>query len=213
MTDRELVNRNVLVLPPAEIAGQAIAVSETITQEFPTEFTLNQTTCLPHLSLYQAPYPAENGDQVLAAVHELATALLPITVTMNLVGLFWETLIFWDAIISPEIRLMHELLLRTLNPLRDGELLPIHRQILEDRGVEQLLKKSIRLYGNPLCSHAFRPHITLSRCKKASDATAARQLWQGCAVSFTVTKLVVGEVGPHGTLPKILAEFPLKLPP
>lgn len=75
--------------------------------------------------------------------------------------MFWETFVFWDAVKTGELTMLHLRLLSELHPLREQRLLPVHQQVLRDEHVPERYRESIRQYGTPLAGSQERPHLTL----------------------------------------------------
>lgn len=210
MSTGDLVSRNVVLFPGGGVREAAIKQSQALVP-LGTEFVLGPEN-LPHLSVYQAAYPPEGVERLAAAVQAFAARTSSFEVSMGGFGIFWGTFVFWDAVKRDMLAALHQRLLEALNPLRGGTLLPIHQQILDDPSVPEVFRNSIRTYGNPLCGEQERPHITLTRLKSPDHAGPALQvlsvLAQGADVTFRVSSLYLTEVGPHGTCPRVLQEFP-----
>lgn len=210
----ELIQRNVVIFPTGLVRQRASDLSQMIAELVPCEFVLNDNDALQHVSVLQSCYPADAEQSLLAAVGQIAAETSSQAVAMDGYGIFWDTLVFWDTQISSRLLALHERLVGVLNPLRQGNILEIHRGMLRDPTVAESLKESIRLAGNPLALNTFRPHITLTRCRDvAGVAQAQRDILDAHPsspeLSFLVTSLAVTEVGPHGTCPRIIAQFPL----
>jgi len=124
----------------------------------------------------------------------------------------WDTLIFWDAEKTETLTRLHQELARRLNNLREGQLLPVHQNILEDPEVSDEIKESIREFGNPLAGEQERPHITIAKMKTPEDVATAlvilREAFSGL-VTFTASTIAITEVGPYGSCPRVLEEIPL----
>lgn len=209
MSTDELIQRNVVVLPTGEVLSRALHWSQELAS-LGTEFVLGDTY-RAHLSIYQAAYPGHNEEKLVAAIEEVAAKTRPFKVEMGSYDVFWETFVFWDALLAAELISLHHHLLDRLNPLREGKLLPIHQEILNDNSIPEGLRSSIREFGNPLCGAQHRPHITLTRLK---DPAMVPRVYVptptlGVPLNFPVSSLHLTEVGPHGTCPRILGEFPL----
>jgi 2'-5' RNA ligase len=208
MTDS--IERNVVALPDKRLHKKLVMLSQTVS-DLGVEFTLNDTTALPHLSLYQAAYPADQEEPVIKALRQLAPRIPPFYIILGRFDIFWETLIFWDAVIDPLITRVHETLLRHLNPLRQGRLLSLHKAMLTNSDVSDHVKQSIRDNGSPLAGSIFRPHFTITRVKDKQRALEAIDRLNGKirGDSCLVGKFCLTTVGPHGTCPQVLKQFPL----
>lgn len=56
----------------------------------------------------------------------------------------------------------------------------------------------------------FYPHITITRAKNAEDALIAEEILENTPpLSFLADKIIIGNLGDHGTINKILEEFSL----
>ena len=210
----DLIQRGIVLLPPQNVRDWACTLSNKI-QPWPMHFVLKPGGAIPHISLHQLALPAHNQPYLRDRLMRVARYTKPFHVQLRApIGIFWDTLFFWDAEIDASIREVHQRLIDSLNPLREGKLLPIHEQLLADPGAPDDLKESLRATGNPLAGKTFRPHITLSRAKNVNDVSMVlvflKQLTPALSFSFPVRTLYLAEVGPHGTCPKLLEQFHFK---
>lgn len=207
----DLISRNVVILPDQDAAAQMQAASEQLVS-LETEFTLGPAA-LPHLSLYQAAYPSVHLPEIEERVGQIASSTQAFEVTLKGFSMFWNTFIFLDAVRSDELTRLHQRLVLVLDPLREGKLLDVHEQIFNDPTIPQALKESIRTYGNPLCGEQERPHVTLTRMRRPESVDVALRALDSVRevpLTFRAQSLWIAEVGPHGTCPRVLREFPLK---
>lgn len=207
-----VVNRNVVVLPLPSISAQAVSLSQEIAQKFPCSFTLNQGQYLPHLTLHQFAIPEKNLAHLAAALEAVATQQTSLTITLEGFSLFGNGGVFWDARKTPALFKLHQALVEIVQPLREQHIMEQHRAFLSgtvDIGTER--RQSLAQWGNPLAMATFWPHITLTACHNLDDARAAQaQLAQRVVpVTFLFTAIHLTEVGPFGTCPGSLQEFPL----
>lgn len=209
--ENDLVSRNVVIVPSTAVRDVAVAWSTKLCQYGETHFVLD-SGALPHVSVYQAAYPPGKLPSVEANVRTVTDSTAPFEMHLNGLGDFWGTFVFWDAVKSPELSSLHFRLMARLNPLREGRLLPIHQDILNDGNTPVPLRESIRQYGNPLAGSQERPHITLTRFKSAEVIPGIRdelKTWTSSATVMLVDSIAITEVGPHGTCPRVLQTYRL----
>jgi 2'-5' RNA ligase len=217
---RDLESRNVVIIPPKS-AGEstpvfetALAWSKAVSEWCGAEFALDETHYLPHASLYQAAYPSSALAALTEAVRAIAAASTPFEVVTGGLDTFWGTFLFWDMRKSAELTDLHRRCLEKLNPLRDDLLLSVQQKILRDLSVSESLRSNVRRYGHPLCGKDERPHITISRLREARNTPRAVRMLEnhhGAARTrfhFLVDRIYLTLVGPHGTCPGPLHEFP-----
>lgn len=211
----DLIQRGLVLLPEPALAYHAEQISGSC-HPGDVQFILDRDTALPHISVHQLAFPAANEDRFRDTVAAITQLFAPFEVNMSTrLDIFWGTFIFWDAIIDPSLRALHERLVAQLNPLREGRLLTIHQEMLQGLAVLDELRQGIRENGNPLSMASFRPHITLTRTRNEALAQAFLPQLSNKAFlgdvdrwSFWATELCLTEVGPHGTCPKVLERFP-----
>lgn len=206
----ELVQRNVVLVPDQLVGDVAISWSKLLS-EVGAEFVLGEEN-LAHVSMYQAAYPPDVMTEISNGLEKISNETSPFSVVADGLGTFWETFLFWDMVKSADLTVLHQRCLRELNPLRQGRLTPIQQQLLTDSSVARYAE-NIRKYGHPLCDEEELPHMTLSRLKDPKSLAKAlrmlesqRQDMEG--QTFKIDRLFLAEVGPHGTCPRLLEEFP-----
>ena len=170
------------------------------------------------MSIYQAAYPPAALPHIKDSLQRIASATAMFPLVSVDCGIFWKNFIFWDMQKTAPLVKLHQACLNELNHLREGKLTPIQQEFLADRAAAAQYAEKIRQYGHPLCATEMRPHITLTRLKKARDAEPAIAWLRGQqtekyrlrGMRAFVDRLFLTEVGPHGTCPKVLASFPFR---
>jgi len=208
----ELIQRNVVIIPPREVWPLILEESQALKILLDTYFkgayfTLSSKKGkpMPHVSLYQAAYPATVNQRMLEdTIEEETVRTKPFTVSMNSrMEVFSHEWIWWGARKTKPLVTLHNALVKALNPWRQGQLLPIHKELLHGGSLSKECKRSLRLFGNPLCKSTFAPHITLTRAKKPFLNVRPPLP----SLTFTVDTLYLTTVGEHGTCPEILERF------
>ena len=107
---------------------------------------------------------------------------------------------------------MHMQLLDKLNPLREGLLLSNLTPTGYVTG-EKFTKdeaENVRKYGAVVVNKLFKPHISLAKLKKDVEESELYRILGNASYEFKISEILIGEMGNHGTVTKILEKYPLK---
>jgi 2'-5' RNA ligase len=202
-----MVTRNIVLLPPPNIAQQAMNWSRQISRTDTTDFVLDGKKFYPHITVYQAAYPQKNISLVESRLAELVKHMHPFQVHAEnfstIVGF-----VSLDFIKTKELVLLHEHIVDRCNPLREGEIIPAEAKNLLSPLVPEYIKHSIRTYGSALDMEVFAPHITLTRLQQFDLAKNAESHLKFQTISFEVHSLWIANIGIDGTVNELLKEFP-----
>jgi 2'-5' RNA ligase len=113
----EFKSCNIVLFPSAAVEHQAIEWSKSVSRHFRTNFVLDEQTCHPHITLYQAHYPINSIEKVQASLSKIVEKISQFDITMHNFSVL-RGFVFYDAIKSPELTALHLTLLEALNPLR-----------------------------------------------------------------------------------------------
>lgn len=205
-----MVTRNIVILPPPEVAREAMDWSRQIAAEYKTDFVLDGKAFYPHVTLYQAAYPDKNQ----TVLEEKLTALAKYTKSFQVSSADFSTIagfVVLDFKKNEELVSLHKKIVTMCNPLREGENIPSEQKNLTDPNVPEFIKHSIRTYGSALDMEAFAPHITITRLQNFVDAEAAEKVLKYKSLSFTVSNIYLANIGLDGSVNEIFKEFPLQM--
>lgn len=80
---RDYIDLNVVILPNKELSLKLIQWSSFIASQFETDYVLDRSTRLPHLSLYSARYPLKNKAFVDNSVKTIVSSTARFNITME----------------------------------------------------------------------------------------------------------------------------------
>ena len=204
-----MTTRNIIILPPAEVAKRAMFWSRSIASTYTADFVLDGKQFYPHITLYQAAYPDKNIPKVGKMLTSLVKNIKPFQVHASafssLVGF-----IFLNFVKSQEFVSLHKQIVAACNPLREGESIPSERNNLTDPAVPEFIKYSIRTYGSALAMEAYMPHITITRLRNFSEIDSARKKLKYVDISFGVNSVYLANIGLDGTVNEIFKEIPFR---
>lgn len=205
MTGRDL---NIVLLPDEKTSKLAINLSEKLTSQIPSYFTLNTTNFKPHITLYQGSFPEKNIPRVLETVEQITKELNPVNISTQ--GFFISPggYVWWNTE-KGELQGLHEKMLNATNHLREG--------LIPEPSLEQLPNLAGREKENVLETGAiynrdlYSPHITITRLKKLEDKEKSLRILEGnkTQISFMTHIIGVANLGAHGTISEIIKEFRL----
>ncbi len=197
---------NIVLLPDASTQKVAIELSRKLAGQYPTEFELNQTNILPHVTIYQADFPESNLEKIKSAIDKISSHTKKFDITLSTFS-FLSNFIFWNVVISDEIKSLHEKIVEELNPLRNGI---VKKELLEVKDFYPGDQSDIRKYGSLLIGPNYLPHLTITCFKKTSNEKQILDLFNGQEkISFTIDKLHLGILGQFGTVNKIIHSWKL----
>ena len=204
-----MITRNIIILPPPEVAERAMAWSRKIAEKYKTDFVLDGKNYYPHITLYQLALSDANSvsldQQLHSIVSDTKSFQIEADIFSTLVGF-----VFLNFKKSNELFSLHEQIVNSCNPLRDGENIPAEVQNLTNPDVPEFIKQSIRTYGSALAMKAYLPHISITRLKTFSEADSARMKLANASIIFDVHSIHVANIGPDGTVNEILQEYPFQ---
>lgn len=204
-----MTTRNIIILPPPDIAKLAIGWSKDIAERYPTKFILDGKNYYPHITLYQAAYPDKNVHTAEEQLLRIASQSKPFQIGAGefstLVGF-----VFLDFVKTGKLFSLHKKIVEVCNPLREGEIIPAEIKNLANPEVPEYIKHSIRTFGSALAMDVYMPHISISRLQSFTQAEKASQLLEKKKIAFEVKSIFMANIGLDGTVNEILREFPFK---
>jgi 2'-5' RNA ligase len=200
---------NVVAIPSKEAQTAARNLGRLL-DGFDNYYTLSESKYIPHATIYQAQYPKKNIDNLRKTIGALCAESKPFeAVTSDYLdhhGYIW-----WNIEKSPEFVSVHKSVLENLNPIREGLILP-HLTPSGYVTSEKFTKEeayNVKKYGTVIVDKLFNPHFTLAKLK-GFEGNIDEVLGVPRKFSFNVSELSIGEMGNHGTLLKIIDNYPLK---
>jgi len=199
---------DVVILPPEEIAWEAITASRLLARQFASPLLLDGTTSLPHISLYHIAVGQKKRAAFGERLREIAARAQAGELHVTGIRLYRE---FGSiAIEMSKPRWLQRLYLRIIHEtseLRDPRF-DSHRAW----GYERLSPGQRRWtdrYGTPLVGRFFIPHITVGIIPDRDQLKAAAALTSAPRCSFKVSELVICEQGSHHTCSRVKERLPL----
>jgi 2'-5' RNA ligase len=179
-----MVTRNIVILPPPEVAREAIIWSRQVAAKYTTDFVLDGKEFYPHITLFQGEYPDGNIATLTEKLNHTAKLTAPFSVRGKVFVVF-ERFLFLE---------MH----------KDESIATLQHGIFSEAG--KLGKKLSSVAGE-----IFLPHITITRFQQAGDAKKAVSLLPAAYIGFEVHSLFLANIGLDGSVNEIFKEFPLQM--
>lgn len=198
---------NVAVNAPLSVAKKAIAISRALRRRG-TLFMLDGKTHYPHVTMYMAEYPLKNIPEVIARLAKIFSSVR--SFPMKSLEYHQGAIGYVDVSFgrSPEISRLQKLIVRTLNPLREGLLRSADQKKL--RMLPAAQRKSIRRYGYRSVGKEYRPHLTLTRLVKRKWNARVLADIPKRDFSFIAREVVLLWAGKHGTGREVVKRFRLR---
>ncbi|HCU70938.1 MAG TPA: hypothetical protein DIC35_04310 [Candidatus Moranbacteria bacterium] len=199
---------NIAFKIPIEVAQMMAKLSLEISQKEETFFVLDSFHYYPHMTIYSQEYPVSSIERVLENMEKLSKNFSP----LRFIATEIETIcgyIGMGAKYSPELRSIHETIVKEINSLRKSHLrekyiTAIHEQIPEEK------MKNIQEYGHPDVLNLYKPHITITRLKDEGKTERIISDIQWEIEDFTIDTIGIFKTGEHGTCVGLIEEFKLK---
>lgn len=200
------VRVNIAVQPPEEVLKEAVSLSQKISKDANTYFTLDASKLFPHITLYSPEYPIKNLDTVYKTVNNITKTFSPFNVHFNT---FRSHLGYIDIAFekTDEWIGLHKQIVNSLNPLRENHLRDEYLNEDELKKYNQVEQKHIRKYGYSEVFDTFTPHLTLTRLLSEDEAKKTISNLNFSKKEFQANKLAAYSMGSHGTCTEILKEF------
>lgn len=212
---------NIALIPEQDLAAKHIAISQEFAAKYPTVVQLNavepRLALAPHLTLYQMSVPYADLERLLqelagAAANLEAPDLRATKYVYNADEASFE--VQYET--TEAILAWQERIITCANPLRHGVLLerdPAGHEVqslLQDKGVlgENIRRMGYAEVGDPASGGLFRPHVTLNWFKLGTAVDEVSDLPALATLDGKFPKLGVYLLGPHGTCPQRLAQYP-----
>lgn len=196
---------HIAILPPPEIVKQAVAVSESL-QKFNPFFVLDGQTLFPHVSLYHAPFTADNIQAVREDLARVAVATPPFLLRQDT---YYPEQGVWIGV----------------RYVADKPILDLHTSVVEAtkaRRAEQddaryvekwpqlspVQRKNIKDCGWAKVFTLYSPHLSFTKLRQPSE-DILKHLPES-DFSFQVERIALIERGEYGACLKRVAEFRLQ---
>lgn len=197
---------NVVILPDTETRDRLVSWSNTLADTFPTLYRLNSTDKLPHFSLYSAQYPAKNIPTITEQLSQIAQESGEMEAEFDGFSIF-SGYVFYDALKTDPIMTLHERVVDSLNPLREGQISDVQRSLT---GLTAAQQQAIDEYGYVSVKDLYMPHISITKLPNDELAREAIAVLPHEKLSFRVGSIALAPFAPLGLCPGIIQEFPFR---
>jgi hypothetical protein len=215
------IELNIALIPTADSANRHIAVSQMVASRYPALVQLNgqhKLALAPHLTLYQLPVPLSNLQKLLRELQAVAAHMAaPDAQATQYVYNAGEASFELQYAVTDVLLAWQEQVIASANPLRGGLLLERDpagnavRDLLEKEGTvgDNIRATGYAEVGDPANGGLFRPHVTLNWLAPGTQLDGATaNLPEVNTMDGTFPALGVYALGPQGTCPQRLAQFP-----
>jgi 2'-5' RNA ligase len=188
-----------------EISGepleQAIQINEKLVENFGSQIDFS-SKIEPHLTIFMGLFPAANLDRIKQNLNSINREFSPFSLTFDHFRISEEGYVFWEPKPCQKLQKLHEQVVQSLNPLRDGLIREKYMNLLSSyTEIEQQL---ILKFGFPWVNSLFNPHLTLGKIAPERNGSELNQLLQKYSApeKTTLARLKLGTVGENGTVSK-----------
>jgi 2'-5' RNA ligase len=202
---------NIAIIPTPIVAEHAQTASEFVAGAEETCFVLDQSTRLPHISLYHIPLEESSIQEVTALLRGIAESLSPFSLESKGYHIWNGEWIDVSYELNETFFKLHMTILEAIAPLRIQKGDFDMKENWSDSSPAR--QENLELYSWSEARDLFRPHLTLTRLVGRVEEVFLESIPEK-NFSFEATTLGLYELGEHGTCTKLLTEFvfdPLKL--
>lgn len=195
---------DVVLLPEAEITRLAVEANRRLVGSGRDEIVLDETTCLPHISLAMGVIEAEQVDTVtetlVTSARDCPTGELVLTGVVTVLNAKNEPNSMFAVAKTTALQELHERIMEAIEPYisRDVTAQMIHG----DEDVAPSTLAWIRGYRQKAAFGAFFPHITIGYGVVQEAMTFP--------IRFVAPTLALCHLGNHCTCRKVLASAPTR---
>ena len=115
----QTITLNIAILPSDDVAIEAVEMSNKVANEVESEFSLDQSRFLPHITVYQAQYPNKNVKILKKLVQDLSSRE-SFQINLGAITISHETFLFWKCEEVDILRRLQAKAIEIANPLREG---------------------------------------------------------------------------------------------
>lgn len=152
---------------------KALNVHKKLLKKFGERHTSEYSSYTPHITIHQAEFPEKNEEEVLRLVQKIVEitnriVFIPIGISSK------KRYVAVNFKKTPAIAEFQEVLIKNLNPFREGALKDMYRESFRNfEGDEQ---ENIQSWGYPYIFDSYSPHLTLISLEKIEDAPEATKM-------------------------------------
>ncbi len=193
---------NIVILPDKRVQNTAVSLSELISTKIETEFTLNSTNFLPHITVFQGRFLKTGLKSLKKMLKDAVSRHKTFSINLDAIEVVYETFISWHCIKCPQLQSIHEDIIEPANQHRSTNDHPtINLKLtLEDQS-------DLKKYGMIRVNNRYTPHITLSKLIDPKDKEILTKIIEFKKITFTAEKMALCRLGPHGTVQEVLETY------
>lgn len=195
----------VVLLLPQAIEDEARNFALQTSRATEMTFTLDKARA-PHITLWQGKVPGSRPSREFERTFaDFAHARKQFRIRMSATLSVRENgNVFWNAFISPTLRLLHEDACKRFVPFSQGHFLEHHEKKLQDPSVADEAKAIIRKYGFSTAGSLFEPHVTVGRVCDVKNAKSVIEEIFSNTLEFVAVRLAIAKLGEYGDAIKVL---------
>ena len=197
------IDLNIAILPSEELSVKLIKWSGSISKRCKVDYSLNSVNYLPHLSLYSARYPLKNKKLVEDRVDTIVKNIHSFEITLCGFS-FFSGYLFYNADKSGELSSLHETIVDTLNPLREGLISDAQKQLY---GLSPMQKEAIENYGYVSVKELYMPHVSITHTGDVAQENLVKSIFPNERNSFLIKAIAISLAAEYGTFPTPIKTF------
>ena len=204
---------NVVVRPDMDTTNISRSLGSIMEKTFENYYTVSDETFIPHCTIYQAQYPTKNYDLIKSKLLDISKNTKKFELKVGPYELHANSYVWWNIEKTDELNDLHYKVLNELNPLREGQLLnfirPDFTGYLNGPDFSKEESENVKKYGSIVVDKIFQPHLTIGKTRN-KIYEKNMEILPETESAFKVDEIIIGKMGDHGTVTKILERFPLQ---
>ncbi len=189
---------------PEEIISFAQNLNQILVKKFSSSIDFSEKA-RPHVTLYMGFFPSHNKNEIVNQVSNSLKLSELKKLAFSKIRITTDGYVFWDLELSDGLLDIHSLVIKCLNPLREGLIRDKYLKCIDNYDIKETA--NINEYGFPWLFDLYSPHLTLGKINTENfehekvrmelEETIAGSIGN---VEFLPQKIAVGKVGDNGTV-------------
>lgn len=184
---------------PDEVVAKAYDLNRILVEKFASVISF-EAQIEPHITLFMGLFPENQLENVRSEIDIIASANSPLNLDLFQFRMSQDGYIFWDVMVDQPLMDLHQKIVFSLSPLRNGLIRDKFQSSLENFHPEE--RGNIQKFGFPWVMDLFQPHITLGKLADSNLSLTLPQIFPEVEEfnSFPACRLELGFVGENGVV-------------
>lgn len=191
-----------------ETIREAFRLIQIISERVSTISQLDESH-LTHITLFQGRFPMDTKVEIKKRVESICKSSGMVIMNMtNYLFIRPNRNVFWNVLLTPELKALHLKIQKHLLPLTKGMIMDQFQDLFNNPELSWGDREQISKYGALLAGEKYLPHLTLCKLANKNDQDRISDI-KPKPITFTAKTMIGGKLGYFGDLKEEL--FSIKL--